>query len=80
MGEQSLEIELRVARDARHVEQMRLMRGVELDDLVGRVGFDAVAGGQHQIARDRGAGAEGAMRADDHHGVARAALRAAHRR
>ncbi len=46
------------------------MRGIEFDDFIGRIGLDAVAGGEHQVARNRRARAEGAVRADDHHRVA----------
>ena len=69
--EQSLQIELRVAHDTCHVKQTRFMRRVKLDDLVCRIGFNAVTSSQHQVTRDRPTGAERSVRADDHHRMAR---------
>ncbi len=69
MREQGLQIELRMRGDLAHIEELRRARRVELDELVVGAGLHAVRGGEHQVARNRGAGAERAARADDHHRV-----------
>ena len=66
MRQHGLQIELRVARHETHVLQDRLALRVELDLLVLGAGLHAVRRGEHQVARDRDAGAEVAVRADQH--------------
>src|SRR4029078_3155147 len=63
-------MEVRMPRDVANIEQLRLPRRVELDQLVARAALHAMRGGENEIARDRGAGAERAVRAGDHYRVA----------
>jgi hypothetical protein len=70
MGKQPLEIELRVALNARDVfEQGHLAQALArltVDELVVGAWLHAMRRGEQQIARDRGGGAGGAERAENH--------------
>lgn len=57
--------------DAREIAQHRRMGFVEIENFVGGARLRAMRGGEDEIARDRGAGAEGASRTNDHHHGAR---------
>ena len=74
MGEKPLEIELRIALDARDIFQDRLAPRVAVDQLVVGAGLHAMRRGQQQVARDRGRGAGCAVGAEDHDDGASRAL------
>jgi hypothetical protein len=65
VGEHGLELEAGVTRHGRHGPERRLTRGVELHDSVFRARHDAMRDGEHQIGRERNAGAGIPARADD---------------
>ena len=62
----AFDVELGMSGDARDVLEHRLPRGVELDQLVVGARQHAVRGREHEIARERDAGAERAVRAGQH--------------
>src|SRR4029077_3066021 len=67
MAEQPLEIELRIALDARDVFQYRPLARRTGDELVFGARLHAMGGGEQEVARDRGGGADGAALAQNHH-------------
>ena len=70
MGEKPLQIELRIALDARDVFENRLLSGLAIDELVVGAGLYAMRRGQQQVARDRRRGTGRTIGTEDHnHGT-----------
>ena len=68
LREVACEIEARVARDGARREFFAVLIGL---DAIGKPRRHAMRGGEHQLARERGAGAQIAARVHHHHDCAR---------
>ena len=61
MGEQALDVELRVTRAARNVGQRWHLARHGVGELITPVRLHAVSGGEQKVARNRRRGAKGAV-------------------
>ena len=67
MGEQSFQVELRLAFDAQNILQHRILSDLAGNELVVGARLHAMRRGEEKVARDRGCGAGGATGTQHHH-------------